>query len=541
MRRLFAALDVDFQQWKALTAVLLKLDFRGSAMRSASGVSGATATLIFQFLFHTLIGGAMAAVVIFARQLFLAGTVTIGMTMFIIGTAVLLDHNSAIASPGDYAILGFRPITSRTYFAIRLTNVLVYTTVLTTAAVWLPIVALFVRHGARVGGAGIVAFYACSISTALAVLMGYAWMLRIVGADWIRGALSIVQLAMSFVVYGGYMVMTHFVTRSFIGSLVLPRGTWLAFFPPAWFASYLELAAGNRGATEIAPAIVSIVALAAMGSALRGRLSLDYSERLGAMLSAAATRRAATQRSPAPRSWDLFKAGEARCVALLVRSQFRNDQRFKMGVLAVLPMTLLYLVMGIRSGSVHDPFVPAPRGAGFSLVTMAVMMFPPMLKFELARSEAFRASWIFFACPIDRMKIVRASKNVLVAYFLIPYLAFVAAITTYFAGHALHVAVHITLLGLISHLVLQIVMFLDPALPFSRPPADKGRRSTSFIGLVGGIVIVVGIVGSFSPALYGSVAATLTALALLLLASAALDRLTRARVERQTGSLEFEG
>ena len=49
---------------------------------------------------------------------------------------------------------------------------LVYTTVLTTAAVWLPITALFVRHGPLVGAAGIAAFYACSTSTALAVLMG---------------------------------------------------------------------------------------------------------------------------------------------------------------------------------------------------------------------------------------------------------------------------------------------------------------------------------------------------------------------------------
>jgi hypothetical protein len=262
------------------------------------------------------------------------------------------------------------------------------------------------------------------------------------------------------------------------------------------------------------------------------------------MVSAAATRGTGRRRLTGfgrTGRWGLFREGEARCVALLVRNQFRNDHRFKMGVLAMLPMTLLYLVMGLRSGAVHDPFVAGRRGSGFSLVTMAVMMFPPMLKFELARSEAFRASWIFFACPVDRMKILRASKNVLVAYFLIPYLAFVAAVTMYFAGHPAHVAVHIGLLGLISHLLLQIVMFLDPALPFSRPPADKGGRSTSFIGLIIAIVAIVGLLGAYSPALYASVPATLTAFALLLVASAALDLLTRARVERQAGSLEFEG
>ena len=39
----------------------------------------------------------------------------------------------------------------------------------------------------------------------------------------------------------------------------------------------------------------------------------------------------------------LFTRDEARAVALLVRSQFRNDIKFRMGVLTILPLTLVYL------------------------------------------------------------------------------------------------------------------------------------------------------------------------------------------------------
>lgn len=53
-------------------------------------------------------------------------------------------------------------------------------------------------------------------------------------------------------------------------------------------------------------------------------------------------------------SW--FTTGEARAVALLVRSQFRDDHRFRMGVLGLLPFTLLYMVMGVRNGAIADPF-----------------------------------------------------------------------------------------------------------------------------------------------------------------------------------------
>ncbi len=124
MRRLFAAADVDYDQWKALTIVALKLDFRTSSLgrsqfrRDASIV----AAVIGQLIFYTLIGLAIAAFVWFSRDLFLVGTVAMTYVMFVVGMAVLVDHNSALASPSDYAILGFRPVTSRTYFAVRLTK-----------------------------------------------------------------------------------------------------------------------------------------------------------------------------------------------------------------------------------------------------------------------------------------------------------------------------------------------------------------------------------------------------------------------------------
>jgi hypothetical protein len=545
MRRLFSALGIDFDQWKALTAVLVKLDFRMSSIGQTTGDVKIALALLFQFIFYTLFGAGMAVFVLFSRDLFLSGTLAMTMTMFIIGTAVLLDHNSAISSPNDYAILGFRPITSRTYFAVRLTNVLLYTTTLTTVAVWLPAAAVFLRYGPSVGVAGIAAFYACSTSTALAILTGYASMLRLIGPSAIKRALSCVQLVMSFLIYGGYMLVSSFITKSYIASLALPKTNWLLLVPVTWFASYLPLAAGNTGPREIIPAAASLVALIAMVFGLGRRLSLDYSERLGALLTASTNtdphqdERGAVYTTQF--AWPLFRTGESRSVALLVRSQFRNDQRFRMGVLSILPLTLLYVFMGIRDGAVGDPFVRNEHARGFSVVTMAVMMFPSMLKVQLTRSESFRASWIFFACPSDRMKIVRASKDVVLAFFLMPYLVFVTLILNYVVGNLAHVAVHVALLGVISHLILQIAMFVEPDLPFSKPPAHKGRNTTVFFALLVGIGVVSSVLQIFSASLYSSLRATLAAFAVVLLASAVVDWLTRARVERQTASLEFAG
>ena len=53
-----------------------------------------------------------------SRDLFLVGVVLSTLVMFVVGTAVLLDHAGADGAPATTPILGFRPVTSRTYLAV---------------------------------------------------------------------------------------------------------------------------------------------------------------------------------------------------------------------------------------------------------------------------------------------------------------------------------------------------------------------------------------------------------------------------------------
>ncbi len=535
MRRLFDAVGIDFDQWKALTLAALKVDFRGPSLAGHRPGSGVAAGLIVQAIFYTIFGGFLARLIWANDDLFFVGTVLATYVGFIVGTAILLDHNAAITSPNDYAILGFRPVTSRTYFAVKLTNVLVYIYGITTMAAWLPILAAGLRRGPAVGVASALASYGCSTAITLSVVMVYASMLRVFGADTIRRALSYVQLVMSFVVYGGFFVMSSVISTSVLAGLSLRKTFWILLFPPTWFGTYLEIGAGLTTPFVVIPTALSVVAIAAMASGLGGRLSLEYSERLGAMTTSTARARRPT--SAPGRVW--FRSGEARAVALLVRSQFRNDLKFRMGVLSIVPLTILYMVQTFHDGVTADPFTSGDGGRSMPL-TIAVATFPTMLNMQLTRSDSFRAAWIFFACPINRMRMVRASKDVLMTFFLAPYLAFVLAVAAYFSGHLWPAFVHVTLLGLLGHLVLQLTILIDPVLPFSRP-MTKGRNSTLLFVLTMGVVVVAAMMQFLLASAY-SHAPTLAVVSIAMIgASALVDRLTRARVDRQTRSLEFEG
>jgi hypothetical protein len=538
MRRLLTAAGVDYAQWKALTIVALKLDFRQMSFGANQwqGDRKGVSVLIGMGVFYLMFGFFMGAAVWFLPDLFLAGTMLITLVVFLVGTTILLEHNSALTSPTDYPVLAYRPVSSRTYFAARLTNVLVYTSAMTTVVAWLPIVALFVRHGPAVGVAGIAAVYVCTISVALGVLLVYATMLKLFGADALKRALSYVQLLLSFMVYGGYFVFARVFEESVPQSFTVEK-TWpMLLFPGTWYASYLELAAGRIGAMEVIPAVASVVVLAVMAGGLSSRLSLDYSERLGAL--ASSTRRPATASRSAGLG-RLFRAGEARAVALLVRSQFRNDQRFRMAVLSILPLTILYVFMGISQGGLADPFDAEAR-QGPALVSLAVMLFPSMLKMAVSRTDSFRASWVFFACPADRVRLVRSTRDVLVAFFLVPYLFFVGAVYLYFVPNVLHVVVHLSLLGLMSLVVLQLVTLLDPDLPFSKPPM-KGSTSVGMFLLIFVVFVTMIFFQILAPRLYRDpllIAAAFGGVAAVIVV---LDLITKARVEQQVRALEFTG
>lgn len=538
MKSLFDAMGVDYAQWSALSRALLKRDFRGrTSSIGRAGRTGATGAraLLSQAIIYSLIGSFLAIALVVAKDLFFAGTLLCTYVMFMTGTAVMLDHSTALTSADDYSVLGFRPVSSRTYFAVRLTNVLAYTLFLTTLVSYIPVILLFVRRGPLDGMAGLAAMYGSSMAIAFLLLVSYGALQRLVGANLLKQVLSVVQLLMSFMVYGGYLLVSRIASQTFLRDFTLTK-TWLvALAPPAWFASYFDLVHGDFQAITIIPAALTVLALVAMTFALTGSLASGFSERLAEVSVSGATGSAKASARPPSAGW-VFRTGENRAMALLIRSQFRNDQKFRMGVLTILPLTALYIFQGItRSGN-----LPQRPGSQFMLVGFAIMMFPAMLKMQLTRSDSYRASWIFFAAPVSRARLIRAAKDVVVTMFLVPYVLVVAAVMAYATHGAAHAVAQVGVLGLVSHLVLQTTILMDPELPFAKP-FDKGGGPSRMMALFLFIGVANIALTFATPWLYTNWLMTAGAAAVVILLSGLVELLTKARIEEQARKLEFVG
>jgi hypothetical protein len=448
---------------------------------------------------------------------------------------LLVDFTGVVVSPHDYGVLGPRPIDSRTYFAARLTSVMVYVAVISVALALFPALAYAVVRGlgAAVIPATLIAVVLCNLAATVVVIAGYVFLLGSVHPRRLRRATTYLQLVTSVGFYALYYLVTLAFRHSVFDRISFGEAPWLWADPATWFAALVPIAAGQATGGDVAAAAAAIVVTGFSVPLAAGRLSLDYAQRLGEVTAAA------EPPSPKRRSLPLpgFGRNEARAVALLVRAQFRFDQRFRMAVLSILPLTAFYLVLGLDQGALADPFAQRIHASGAS-VYFAILFVPMTLHASLGVSESWRAAWVFFATPASHARIVVAAKNFVTIYLLGSYLLLLTIVWSVFYDRVWHAVVHALFIGMLAHLLLQVIVIVKPALPFAAEPRRAERSAGLLVTLFIG-AIVAGIVPLLLPPIYARPPLTIAVLLLLLAITAAIEYALRLRVDEAIGDLEF--
>lgn len=96
------------------------------------------------------------------------------------------------------------------------------------------------------------------------------------------------------------------------------------------------------------------------------------------------------------------------------------------------------------------------------------------------------------------------------------------------------------MLGLLSHLFLQLAVFANPALPFSQP-TRKGQRSSSMIVMLAfGPIAAIGLLFVFSRWVYPNISLLMAVLAVLTALSWRLERALQKWVRRRTDALQYQ-
>ena len=550
VRRVVEAFGADYVQWRVLTRVMLKNDFR-----AATGLSMGRADLSIwrSFVFYAVFGGLVTLVAVsvkvFLPGLLLPGTIAVTQVGVLLAMVVLIDFQTVVISPDDYDVLAHQPVSSGTYFLVKLTNVLIFTLIIGALLGGPSVILLLAAYGPLVAFGGLLALVGITTATTLAILCTYAGLLSVVHPRRLVRVLSSVQMIVMFAVMLFPIYIDNLfgpaLERMMSGDGVVPTPAWVFLAPPAWFASLLPLFAGEWSAGYAAAAVAGIGSVGVLFFLGAGKLSVSYAERLGAITTRSERRRRSLRprRSTAdrPRMRRLGLPPDIGVIATLVRAQFRDDMTFRMAVMGLVTAILAYSFIAMRQGPLRDPFVDLGEFSyGLAVMNFAAIGFPLVVAELLSMTKSWRASWIFFTLPADQARLVVNAGLCVTLFLVAPTALVVGGVLVWSLESPWHAAAHALILALLAHLAVQARQLIGPHLPFSRPPVKGGTLAHTLGGL-----FVLAVIGVYLPwffgVVYSATAVTVTFIGLLLVAAVAAPAVVRSGIRLRMERREFAG
>ncbi len=550
---LFNALDVDLGQWKALMRFTLR-----SANRTPRAMLGQHSrnqgtelnrSLIPFFLINLLYGFAYSMMVFIPPSLDWSVFLIFSMISVSVGLTMLVEFGSLIIAPEEYPVLSYRPVSSRTYFAVKASFTMLYV-ILTTLSLGLPsCVAMAFKSSQsfsslhfrpEILAAAVAAIILLGLATALGMVILYTSVLRFIRSTLLQSVLSILQVMMSMVIFGSYIFLPRMIGADGADAASGLPG-WLFLMPQSWFASVVYLTDGTGGVlTVLGVCAAALMSLVIFPVAL-SRISYSYAQDLSRSLTESVPDAPVRNEQTRHRAFRIFSDHETRAMAILVWGQFKSDTQFRMSILGMLPLVLFYLYMGLNERqAAFDPFNSTLKEVlRTAFIYLPLLLFPIILVDGIAKSSSHHATWIFFSSPVDRALLILSMEKLLYRFFMVPYILFLAAVFLYLIPDVLHALLHALLLLIFSALSLKLLFLLYPRIPFNRPAhfaetATMAGIMTSVIPLLmtGGLLMLF-------PVIYSGFISYGISIAILLALNVLFEMMLKGRVARYVRRTEY--
>jgi len=494
-------LRVDEVQFRALLKIHLLLDFRATRLRSAHRQRSQLYSFVISLIFYFLVGIFTAFSALRLFDFFGFAFLTFSVSMVLVAMAIIIEFNEIIINPEDAEILAHRPVDSRTYFWVKMVNLLFYMTSFglalnlppafigleyTAAPFYFPVAYLMVAWLAHT-------------ATAFAMILLYALLVRWLNYERLKDVLAYTQVVFSFIVFVGYQFLLRLMPEMHKTRL---GGVWPYLTPPAWFAGLLGLITHPREEFWLYAGLAVAVFLVLATLAAR-RLSLDYAQLTYKLSQSARIREEASRigRSAsygASRFLRFLVRDSAEAVGYLLVSRYiRRNRNMRMRIFPAFAMPLAVMGMFMLDGELTDPFVSPNLPvfmALFFLVYLAVFFHQ-----ILPTSDHWRAAWILNVAPVDNYgRLYVGAMKALTFKYVAPYFVLIGAVLA--SQMALAHAVYLTLLNFVIFFACwSFLMAFTRDLPLSKE-FERGRSNVRFLlamalfpffGIIGGVEYLI--------------------------------------------------
>ena len=542
--------SIDFRQAWILTRYALVSEWRMASLRLGRRKKMSRGWAYGSMFSYLLIGA-------FTIRLFkdntsgeafiTAASIIMLYSAFIIASNIFLSFGNGFLSPDEAQIISPLPVSSETFFFSRLVVLICYTSVISLLLAVGPFVGLefFLRPALGANLLLMLSIVLSGVAASMAVIVLYGLLLGRLRPASLAKAIGYVQFLGSFVTAMSFILFSQAGRFLDLQTLTLHSKPWLAVLPSFWFASLAGLGEGAAQGSYPGLAVLSLAflgALAVGSHVLLGKKYQSEIENLAASSSMIAKRKKSSGDSLPYRIYIRFaRSDEARSMFVVLRAQFRYDAKFRMQLLSTLPLTFVYIVLAIVSGGITDPFTSTVREAARpALVYLVALLMPLIVMQSITYSENYKASWIFFAAPLDRAKLLLAVRNTLLVSIVLPYMIILAIVFSRFMP-IFHAVAHVLVLAAVAGFIFQIYLILAAKMPFAQPRRPNRGSFAMMLGIFGFATLAAALLVLEIYFGYRSQARFWPSFALLVTLSALLERAVHARVRVKLDHEEFEG
>lgn len=429
--------------------------------------------------FICLIFGAAIAMAVFFLPLdiFDYTLLTLSATMVLV-VLLILPHFDIILSPTNYLVVSHTPVSSRTYFIVKLTQLLTYAVLLLGCLNLLP--AIFGLWTEERNLFFPVVYLPISFIAGLFMIglmtMFTGYLTKLYTKERFRNIAQYAQLAFTVFFPAIYLLGPRAFTELATDKVV---SLFKAFYllPNSWFAGAVPLALGNTHRQFLiltALAIASIVLL--MVGPLRS-IAKSYSKYLASLSEAGKTRSSQLKikMSVVAR---LFKRRETRVTSDLVFAYLKRDRTTQFRFFREFGGMVIILFILFREhdsvlNSIGKPFT-IWLAFGVSMLFFFIgSSFIGSFLSQIRYSDHWRAAWLFRCAPLANPQALwRGVQATALVYMIFPYTLLFATVATFLWPHFW--GGFYVLPGLIG-LLCYVVLYPKPSLPLSQEYIQSGR------------------------------------------------------------------
>jgi hypothetical protein len=495
---------VDARQYHALLIASLKIDFRSENLMPDVEKQGATAsaltwTVTLYLLFSAIFAG-LLTITDLGREMFTG--LLFSYSMFMLATAIMIEFGSTVINPDDLQFIRSRPVSSRTYFAVKFSNLLFYILIFGVALNVLP--ALIGRHYADTWLLFPVVYFLVALLSSLfmagVIVALYDALLRLVKPERFKDILTYVQIAFSFSFFFGYQMLYQYVDAWRQAGATVFNSPWAAAVPPFWFAGLVEVLLGRVDRVTLMLAALALVSIAFFGFVLIKSVSLGYTERIHQATSDTdrqkMVRSAPHAVGPLTRLVDrlLLRDAEERAFFHLILAMLRRSRSLKLRLYPTVGIALALSVLSIFQYK---------KTAGMFAQAQPFFLFWSLMAFPFAAnglyavlpySDEYQGHWIFRAAPLMQpARVLSAIRKASLLGVFLPLLLINTLMLSYLwpVAQAFWHSVYGVLVG---YLTMQLFLFRLSDFPFSRP-FHKGQQQyeliVMFLAVMGLIVALI--------------------------------------------------